>query len=115
MLVKVNRKELRLAAKLYKDQIAEESRVAREEAKVVQEETEAKKCQHVRRRVEEEVATQTSQLGNRRASQASLPRTKRQKRHRISGGVATSSEAAPAAPPKVNSCGCHIKVPHKYR
>ncbi|KAF2828059.1 hypothetical protein CC86DRAFT_438948 [Ophiobolus disseminans] len=44
MLAKANRKELKAAAKLYKDQIAEEKRVAREEAKVVQEEVKAKKA-----------------------------------------------------------------------
>ncbi|KAF2822317.1 hypothetical protein CC86DRAFT_448156 [Ophiobolus disseminans] len=118
MLAKANRKELKAAAKLYKDQIAEEKRVAREEAKVVQEEVKAKKAADRTAKIKAQntkKATQTSQLGKRRASKASPSNNKRQKCSGVCGGVALSSEAALAAPPKVNSCGRTIKVPTKYR
>ncbi|KAF2822388.1 hypothetical protein CC86DRAFT_396655 [Ophiobolus disseminans] len=85
MLAKANRKELRLAAKLYKDEIAEEKRVAREEAKV------------------------------RRASRPPLSAPKRQRRGGASAAAATSPEAASALLPKVNSRGRTINVPHKCR
>ncbi|KAF2831088.1 hypothetical protein CC86DRAFT_378003 [Ophiobolus disseminans] len=108
MLAKANRKELRLAAKLYKEQIAKEKHVAREEAKVA--DCAAKiKAQNTKK------AAQTSQLGKRRASRPPLSAPKRQKHGGVSEGVAALPEAAPAAAPKVNSRGRHIKVPHKYR
>ncbi|KAF2831230.1 hypothetical protein CC86DRAFT_430967 [Ophiobolus disseminans] len=118
MLAKANRKELRLAAKLYKEQIAKEKRVAREEAKVVREEAKAKKAAERAAKIEAQntkKAAQMSQLGKRRASRPPPSAPKRQKRGGVSRGVAASPEAAQAAPPKVNSCGRTINVPHKYR
>ncbi|KAF2822600.1 hypothetical protein CC86DRAFT_300816 [Ophiobolus disseminans] len=118
MLAKANRKELRLAAKLYKDQIAEEKRVAREEAKVVQEEAKAKKAAERAAKIEAQntkKAAQTSQLGKRRASRPPPCTPKRQRRGGVSAAAATSPEAASAPLPKVNSRGRTINVPHKYR
>ncbi|KAF2820865.1 hypothetical protein CC86DRAFT_459456 [Ophiobolus disseminans] len=118
MLAKANRKELKAAAQLYKDQIAEEKHVAREEAKVVREEVKAKKAADRAAKIKAQntkKAAQKSQLGKRRASRLPSSAPKPQKRCDVSGGVAASPEAAPAAPPKVNSRGRHIKVPDKYR
>jgi hypothetical protein len=56
---------------------------------------------------------QTSQLGKRKASRVSEPKAKRMRRLGDSLGVAGSSQAAPAAPPKVNSRGRTINLPGK--
>ncbi|KAF2819666.1 hypothetical protein CC86DRAFT_306904 [Ophiobolus disseminans] len=117
-LAKANRKELRAAAKLYKEQQKEEKRVERERAKLLKDEIKANKAAERAAKIKAQntkKASQKAQLGKRRASSIAPSKPKRQKRGGISRGVALLPEAAQAAPPKVNSRGRNINVPHKYR
>jgi hypothetical protein len=78
-LQKANNKELKAAAKLYKEKIAEEKRVAREAAKVLKEKARAEKAAKRAARMEAQntnKSLQTSQVGKRKASQASEPKAK---------------------------------------
>ncbi|KAF1937584.1 hypothetical protein EJ02DRAFT_426464 [Clathrospora elynae] len=95
-LQKADNKALKQAAKLYKEKIAEEKRVAREVAK------KERQCKLAKK------------LGKRKPSQASSSKTKRQKH--VGGAVdcAASAEDVQAAPPKLNSCGRPIRLLHKY-
>jgi hypothetical protein len=103
---------------LYNKKIAKKKHVAREEAKVVRKKGQVEKAAQI---AAKKAANNTKKLlpaaqtNKRKASQAFSPKHKRQKR---SGGVAAhaeSLEAAPAAPPKVNSRGRTTTVPSKYR
>jgi hypothetical protein len=114
---KANRKELQAAAKLLREKETEERRIAREAAKVVRAREKADKeaacaaqitAQNTKR------APQTTQMGKRKASSISLPNPKQQRRGDGSAAVVASSEAAPAAVPKLNSRSRAIKLPHKY-
>jgi rubrerythrin len=117
-LQKANNKELKAAAKLYKEKIAEEKRVAQEAAKVLKEKERTEKAAKHAARMEAQntnKSLQTSQVGKRKASQASEPKAKRTQRLGDSLDVAGSLQAAPAAPAKVNSCGRTINLPGKYK
>jgi rubrerythrin len=117
-LKKANTKQLKAAATLYNKKIAEEKRVAREEAKVVRDQEKAKKAaatvakkaaQNIRKTLP------TAQSGKHKASQACQPKAKHARR---SGGGAAADGSTPpvvAAPPKLNSHGRAINVPAKYR
>ncbi|KAF2820896.1 hypothetical protein CC86DRAFT_374169 [Ophiobolus disseminans] len=117
-LAKANRKDLHAAAKMYKEKLAEERRVERERAKLLRDETKAQKAAERAAKIEAQ-NTKKSYPNNPYRQEESLKASpsapKRQRRGGVSGCVAASPEAAPAAPPKVNSRGRHIKVPHKYR
>ncbi|KAF1952888.1 hypothetical protein CC80DRAFT_368901, partial [Byssothecium circinans] len=117
-LAKANRKELAAAAKLYREQQAQERRVAREAAKVVREREKAEKEAARAARIEAQNtkrASQTAQKGKRKTSGPPPSKHKRQRRSGGSAAVAASPEAAPAAPPKVNSRGRTINLPRKYK
>jgi hypothetical protein len=58
---------------------------------------------------------QKSQVGKRKASQVSSSTSKRQKRDGVATACAASPEATSAAPPKVNSRGRTINLPHKHK
>jgi hypothetical protein len=116
-LAKANRKELRAAAKLLREQEAEERRVARARAKVVRDQMKAEQAAARAARIEAQNTkrvSKTAQTGKRKASRAPLPKSKRQRRGGVSAVVAVSPEAASAALPKVNSHGRAIRLPHKY-
>jgi hypothetical protein len=86
--------------------------------KVLKEKERAEKAAERAVRVEAQntiKSLQTSQLGKRKASRASERKAKRTRRLGDSLGVAGSSQAAPAAPPKVNSRGRTINLPGKYK
>jgi hypothetical protein len=117
-LQKASDKELKAAATLYKKKIAEEKRVAREEAKVVSDRAKAEKAAEIaaKKATQNTKKSQpTAQSGKRKALQASYPKGKRARGS--GGGVepAASSPSLIAAPPKVNSRGRTINVPSKYR
>ncbi|KAF1963960.1 hypothetical protein BU23DRAFT_585807 [Bimuria novae-zelandiae CBS 107.79] len=93
--------ELRKAAKLYKEKIAEEKRVGREAAK--KEARDAAK------------ALQSTQKGKKKASQPPTQSNKRQKR--VVDAVATKEAlgAVLVAPPKTTRRGRNVKLPSKYK
>ncbi|KAF1955928.1 hypothetical protein CC80DRAFT_563768 [Byssothecium circinans] len=106
-LAKANRKELAAAAKLYREQQAQERRVAREAAKVVREREKAEKEAARAARIEAQNtkrASQTAQKGKRKTSGPPPSKHKRQRRSGGSAAVAASPEATPAAPPKGGYC-----------
>jgi hypothetical protein len=116
-LAKANRKELQAAAKLLREQEAEERRVARERAKVVRDRMKAEQAAARAARIEAQNtkrASKTAQTGKRKASRA--PSAKREPKRRAGGAVAVraSPEAASAAAPKLNSRGRAIRLPRKY-
>ena len=116
-LQKAETAELRKAAKLYKEKIAEEKRVAREAAKVAKEKERAEKAAERAREKETRKAAkalQTTQKGKRKASQPSIQSSKRQKR--VVDAIATkeASGVALAAPPKTTRRGRNVKLPGRY-
>jgi hypothetical protein len=117
-LQKAETKKLKAAAALYNKKIAEEKRVAREEAKVVRDREKAEKAAAAAAKKAAQNTKKsllTAQSGNRKALRASSPKPKRQRRAGGAAAFAASPEAAPAAPPKLNSRGRPINVPAKYR
>jgi hypothetical protein len=117
-LKKVEMKELRAASKLYKEKIIEEKRAERERAKVVREKERAEKAAEKQRQKEErnlQKAIQTSQTGKRKASRASAPKNKRQKRSGGSAAARIAPTRSPSPPPRITSRGRSIKVPSKFR
>jgi hypothetical protein len=124
-LQKANAKELKAAAKLYKKNIQEEKRVARERAKIVREKEKAEKAKrlaHARREKQQQKdaanatkALQLSQRGKRPASKKPTP--KKSRRRRVVGAASGAAPApAPSAPslPKT-SYGRSINLPSKFR
>jgi hypothetical protein len=117
-LQKASNKELEAAAALYKKKIAEEKRVAREETKVVSDWAKAEKAAEIaaKKATQNTKKSQpTAQSSKRKVLQASHPKSKRA---RCGGGGVEPAASLPspmAAPPKVNSRGCTIKIPSKYR
>jgi len=110
--------ELRKAAKLYKEKIAEEKRVAREAAKVAREKEKAEKAAERARKKEARNAAkalQTAQKGKRKASQPPTQSNKRQKRVVDAVVAAEASGAASAAPPRTTRHGRNVKLPSKYK
>tara|TARA_R110002003_G_scaffold2091_4_gene24026 strand:+ start:996 stop:1595 length:600 start_codon:yes stop_codon:yes gene_type:complete len=111
-LAKAEAKELQQAARLYKQKIAEEKRVAREAAKVAKaqakaDEAAAKEAEKAAHNASKPI--QTSQKGKRKASRAP---TSSNKRRSLGGGAAASAEvpsAAPAAPTRTTH------LPKKYK
>jgi membrane protein involved in colicin uptake len=117
-LQKAEDKKLKAAATLYNKKIAEEKRVAREEAKVVKDREKAEKAAAIaaKKAAQNTKKSQpTAQPGKRKASRTSSSKDKPQKRVRVAAARAASPEAAPAAPPKLNRRGRAINVPAKYR
>jgi hypothetical protein len=117
-LQKASDKELKAAATLYKKKIAEEKRVAREEAKVVSDRAKAEKAAEIAAKKATQntkISQPTAQSGKRKASRASHPKGKRARGGGGSVEPAASSPSPMAAPPKVNSRGRTIIVPSKYR
>jgi hypothetical protein len=79
-LQKASNKELKAAATLYKKKIAEEKRVAREDAKVVSNRAKAEKAAKsaAKKATQNTKKSQlTAQSGKRKASRASYPKGKR--------------------------------------
>jgi hypothetical protein len=103
---------------LYNKKIAEEKRVAREEAKVVRDREKADKAAATAAKKAAQNTKKTlptAQSGKRKALRASQPKAKRARR---SGGGAAADGSPPpvvAAPLKLNSRGRAINVPAKYR
>lgn len=117
-LQKAETAELRKAAKLCKERIAEEKRVAQEAAKVAREKERAEMAAERARQKEAynaEKAPRSTQKGKRKASQPSIQSNKRQKR--VVDAVATeeASGAASAAPTKTTRRGRNVKLPSKYQ
>ncbi|KAF1955114.1 hypothetical protein CC80DRAFT_416518, partial [Byssothecium circinans] len=117
-LQKAKTAKLRKAAKLYKEKIAEEKRVAREAAKVAKEKERAEKAAERARKKEARDAAKALQLskkGKRKALQPSTKSNKRQKH--VVNAVATeeASGAALAAPPTTTRRGRNVKLPSKYQ
>jgi hypothetical protein len=115
---KSSKRELQAAAKLLREQEKEERRVAREKAKEVRDQM---KAEQVAARAARNKANNTRKLsttalkGKRKALRApsSSLKSKRPKGDAAAG--ASSSIAAPAAPPKVTTRGRNIVFPSKYR
>jgi len=117
-LQKAETAELRKAAKLYKEKIAQEKRVAREAAKVAREEERAEKAAERARKKEAcntAKAIKSTQKGKRKASQPPTQSNKRQKR--VADTIATeeASGAILAALPKTTRSGRNVKLPSKYK
>ncbi|KAF1969217.1 hypothetical protein BU23DRAFT_477959, partial [Bimuria novae-zelandiae CBS 107.79] len=109
--------KFRKVAKLYKEKIVEEKRVARETAKVAREQERAEKATERAREKEARdtaKALQSTQKGKRKAPQPSIKSNKRQKR--VVNAVATKEAlgAALAAPPKTTRRGYNVKLLSKY-
>ncbi|KAF1973230.1 hypothetical protein BU23DRAFT_641105, partial [Bimuria novae-zelandiae CBS 107.79] len=117
-LRKAETAELRKAAKLYKEKIAEEKRVGREAAKVAREKERAEKAAERARQKEARDAAkalQSTQKGKRKASQPLTQSNKRQKR--VVDAVATKEAlgAVLVAPPKTTRRGRNVKLLSKYK
>ncbi|KAF1936086.1 hypothetical protein EJ02DRAFT_355103, partial [Clathrospora elynae] len=118
---KAQTKEIKAAAQLYKLQIAEQKRVAREAAKENRERMKAEKAaqtaEHARIKQAQneaqntEKALQLSQKGKRKAS--SKPST--QKRRKVAREVVEVEEPAPAPPPRTSRRGRNINLPKKFK
>ncbi|KAK7177577.1 hypothetical protein PSPO01_16368 [Paraphaeosphaeria sporulosa] len=116
-LLKAETAELRKAAKLCKEKIAEENRVAREAAKVAREQERAEKAAERTREKEAREAAKAlkpTQKGKRKAPPPSAQSNKRQKRVADAVAAEDASGAASAAPPKTTRRGRNIKLPSKY-
>jgi len=117
-LQKAETAKLRKAAKLYKEKIVEEKRVAREAAKVAREKERAEKAAERAREKEARDAAkalQSAQKGKRMASQPSIQSNKRQKRVVDAVLTTDASGAASAAPTKTTRRGRNVKLPCKYK
>jgi hypothetical protein len=115
---RANRKELQAAAKLLKEQQKEERCVEREKLKEERKRERAGKLAAHNARIAAQNTKKlstTAQSGKRKASRAPPSNNKRPRRSSGAAAVPTSPEAAPAAPPKVNSCGRTIRTPVRYR
>jgi hypothetical protein len=124
-LQKANSKKLKAQATLYKKKIAEEKRVAAAAAREERERVKAEKA--VERAHQKEAkeaqnnknALQKSSANKRKSSRPSQPKVKRQKR--VCGSVGSAEGGAEpaspiqATPPKMNSRGRPINLPHKYK
>jgi hypothetical protein len=117
-LQKAETAELRKAAKLYKEKIQQEKRVAREVAKKEKEKERADKAaQRAAQKSarDAEKALQLSQKGKRKASQAPLQRRKRQKRVVDALDTGEASEGASATPAISTRHGRSVKLPNRYK
>jgi hypothetical protein len=124
-LQKADSKKLKAQAALYKKKIAEEKRVAAAAAKEERERVKAEKATERARQKEtkeaqnNKKALQNFSQGKRKALSLSQPKAKRQKRVGGSAGGAEggakSVSPTRATPPKMNSRGRPIKLPHKYK
>jgi type IV secretory pathway VirB10-like protein len=131
-LQKAETKELKKAAQLYKQKIAEEKRVEREREregeregerererlKEVREKERAEKAAEKERQKaarDAEKAIQLSQKGNSKASQSSTQKQKRQKRVVVDASCVQPEVAAPAAPLVTTRRGRNVKLPSKYK
>ena len=117
-LQKADRAELKKAAKLYKEKIQQEKRVAREVARKEKEKEKAEKAaqraaQKSARNAEK--ALQLSQKGKRKASQARLQSRKRQKRVVNALDTGEASEGASATPAISTRRGRSVKLPDRYK
>jgi membrane protein involved in colicin uptake len=119
-LQKASEKELKAAAMQHKKKVAEEKRVAREEAKVVSDWAKAKKAAEIaiiKATQNTKKPQPTAQSGKNKASRASHLKRKRARGGGAGGGVesAASSPSPMVASPKVSSCSCTINIPSKFR
>ena len=120
-LQKAEAKELKAAATLYKQKIAEERRVARERAKVVREEEKAEKAAQSAARREAQNAAKAIQLSQKGKRQASKPPARKPRKKQAverHGGTAESSgggESASEPPPKTTRRGRNVNLPSKFR
>jgi hypothetical protein len=124
-LQKARDRELKEAANLYKQMIAEEKRVAREAAKRERDREEAIRAEEAaerRRQKEAEkqaaTAAKSLQLSQRGKRPASKPPAQRNKRVKRCGGVASDEVGGGAAslpPPKITRRGRNINLPSKYK
>ena len=117
-LQKAETVELRKAAKVYKEKIAEEKRIAREAAKVAREKEKAEKAAERARQKEARDATkalQSSQKGKRKASQLSQQSQKRYKRSVNTRDTGEASEGVSAAPAILTRRGRRVKLPDRYK
>jgi hypothetical protein len=117
-LQKAATKELKKAAQLYKQKIAEARRVERERLKKVREKEKAEKAAEKERQKaarDAEKAIQLSQKGKRKASQSSTQKQKRQKRIVVDSSHVQAEVAAPAAPAVTTRRGRNVKLPNKYK
>jgi hypothetical protein len=122
---KAEAKDLKAAATLFKQNIAEEKRVARDAAKTEREKEKVEKVEQAAERQRQKEAEkqaaagakalQLSQRGKRPASKQLARETKRVKTR---SGVRSGSvvpQAAPPPPPKTTRRGRNVKLPSKYR
>ncbi|KAF1973682.1 hypothetical protein BU23DRAFT_463929, partial [Bimuria novae-zelandiae CBS 107.79] len=110
--------KLRKAAKLCKEKITKEKRVAREAAKVAREKERAEKAAErarERKACDAAKALQSAQKGKRKASQPSTQSNKRQKRVVDAVVTADALGAASAAPTKTTRRGRNVKLPSRYQ
>lgn len=117
-LKKAELKELREANKLYKEKLAQEKRVAREEARVERERERAEKAaQKAAQREARNTAKaiQLSQKGKRKASSDSTPKNKRQKRAVGAAQGVDAVQAISCAPTVTTRRGRNVSVPARYK
>ncbi|KAF2825386.1 hypothetical protein CC86DRAFT_419362 [Ophiobolus disseminans] len=117
-LQKADAKKLRESNNLLKKKLAEEKRVAREEAKVVRERERAEKAAARTAKIEADntrKAIKQSQVGKRKALSSSWPKAKRVRASGGDGGVGMVEVAAPPPPPRISSSGRAIKPTRKFK
>ena len=117
-LQKADRAELKKAAKLYKEKIQQEKRVAREAARKEKEKERAEKAaQRAAQKSarDAEKALQLSQKGKRKAFQAPLQSRKRQKRVIDALDTGEASEGVSATPAISTRRGRSVKLPNRYK
>jgi hypothetical protein len=115
---KSSKRELQAAAKLLREQEKEEHSVAQEKAKEVRDQMKAERvaaCAARNKANNTKKLSTTAQKGKRKALRApsSSLKSKRPKGEAAAGAL--SSNAAPAALPKVTTWGRNIVIPPKYR
>ena len=120
-LQKAESAELKRVAKLYKEKIAGERRVAREAAKVARDEEKAEKAEQVAERArqrEAQNAAKARQFSVKRKRKALKPlkqATKRTKQVVDAVGRAEASSAASLALPTTTRYGRNVDLPQKFR
>jgi len=117
-LEKAESKELKAAARLYKQKIAEEKRVAAAAAKVAKQQAKAAEAaakQALKAAKNTTQPIQTSQKGKRKASRLSASSNKRHRPGAVAAASAKVGGAVSASPAPTSRCGRPINLPEKYK
>jgi hypothetical protein len=118
MAAKATRKELQVAAKALQEQEKEERRVERVRLREERERERAAKLAARKARIAAQNTKkpiQNASATKRKVSQKAPSKSKRSQRSGGGTACVASPEAAPAAPPKVSSCGRAITLSQKLR